>query len=173
MNDLDLPLDAILGLWSELEAARLGKNGFGGTAAEIYAYRCIPEGVASTQPSVGPRAAKNLTKILLMFLTRYSDYEIGFVQDDFVALDLAKEELSPFDWRIQIEVRKRMKISILDLAAKISLNPHEATASECLILARAVLAGQRAKVEQQPYRCNVPMCGDSGVCEECRKRGAR
>ncbi len=25
----------------------------------------------------------------------------------------------------------------------------------------------------EPYRCNVPMCGDSGVCEECRKRGAR
>lgn len=23
------------------------------------------------------------------------------------------------------------------------------------------------------YRCNVPMCGESGVCEECRKRGAR
>jgi hypothetical protein len=25
----------------------------------------------------------------------------------------------------------------------------------------------------EPYRCNVPMCGDSGVCEECRRRGAR
>lgn len=25
----------------------------------------------------------------------------------------------------------------------------------------------------EPYRCTVPMCGDSGVCEECRKRGAR
>lgn len=24
-----------------------------------------------------------------------------------------------------------------------------------------------------PYRCNVPMCGESGVCEECKKRGAR
>lgn len=23
------------------------------------------------------------------------------------------------------------------------------------------------------YRCNVPMCGESGVCAECRKRGAR
>jgi hypothetical protein len=23
------------------------------------------------------------------------------------------------------------------------------------------------------YTCNVPMCGESGVCEECRKRGAR
>lgn len=26
---------------------------------------------------------------------------------------------------------------------------------------------------QAPYKCNVPMCGESGVCEECRKRGAR
>ena len=24
-----------------------------------------------------------------------------------------------------------------------------------------------------PYKCNVPMCGDSGVCEECRKRGSK
>lgn len=23
------------------------------------------------------------------------------------------------------------------------------------------------------YRCNVPMCGESGVCDECRRRGAR
>lgn len=26
---------------------------------------------------------------------------------------------------------------------------------------------------EPPYRCTVPMCGESGVCEECRKRGAR
>ena len=26
---------------------------------------------------------------------------------------------------------------------------------------------------EAPYQCNVPMCGDSGVCEEHRKRGAR
>lgn len=25
----------------------------------------------------------------------------------------------------------------------------------------------------QLHRCNVPMCGDSGLCDECRKRGAR
>ena len=24
-----------------------------------------------------------------------------------------------------------------------------------------------------PYRCNVPMCGESGVCDACRKRDAR
>jgi hypothetical protein len=25
----------------------------------------------------------------------------------------------------------------------------------------------------EPYRCNMRMCGDSGVCENCRKRGTR
>jgi hypothetical protein len=30
-----------------------------------------------------------------------------------------------------------------------------------------------ATVPVQPYRCNVPMCGESGVCGECRARGAR
>jgi len=24
-----------------------------------------------------------------------------------------------------------------------------------------------------PYHCSVPMCGESDVCEECRKRGVR
>jgi len=32
---------------------------------------------------------------------------------------------------------------------------------------------QEREQERTPYRCNVPMCGDSGVCEECRKRGAK
>jgi hypothetical protein len=27
--------------------------------------------------------------------------------------------------------------------------------------------------QKDTYRCTVPMCGESGVCEECRKRGAR
>jgi len=26
---------------------------------------------------------------------------------------------------------------------------------------------------RQEYRCSVPMCGESGVCDECRKRGAK
>lgn len=39
--------------------------------------------------------------------------------------------------------------------------------------------GAIRKAAQQPtYRatiniCNVPMCGESGVCADCRKRGAR
>ena len=32
---------------------------------------------------------------------------------------------------------------------------------------------QERDQERGPYKCNVPMCGDSGVCEECRKRGAK
>lgn len=31
-----------LSLWSELESARCGKNGFGGNTAEIYMYRLMP-----------------------------------------------------------------------------------------------------------------------------------
>lgn len=30
-----------------------------------------------------------------------------------------------------------------------------------------------SNVEPEPYRCNVPMCGESGVCAECRRRGAK
>lgn len=30
-----------------------------------------------------------------------------------------------------------------------------------------------AETLRAPYKCNVPMCGESGVCGECRKRGAR
>lgn len=25
----------------------------------------------------------------------------------------------------------------------------------------------------EPYQCSVPMCGESGLCGECRRRGAR
>ena len=38
----DLTLNQALGVWSELEAAYYGKNGFGGDTAEIYAYRLQP-----------------------------------------------------------------------------------------------------------------------------------
>ena len=34
-------------------------------------------------------------------------------------------------------------------------------------------ANDAKRGEGVPYKCNVPMCGDSGVCEECRKRGAK
>ena len=36
------------------------------------------------------------------------------------------------------------------------------------------IAGQRPPLQNAaPYRCSVPMCGESGVCDECRRRGAR
>lgn len=37
----NLGLNQILWLWSELEAAFYGKNGFGGDTAEIYIYRLM------------------------------------------------------------------------------------------------------------------------------------
>lgn len=38
---LNLGLNQILALWSELEAAFYGKNGYGGDTAEIYIYRLM------------------------------------------------------------------------------------------------------------------------------------
>lgn len=39
---LELTMKQALGVWSELESAFFGKNGFGGHTAEIYAYRLQP-----------------------------------------------------------------------------------------------------------------------------------
>jgi len=36
---LQLPITQLLDLWSDLESARCGKNGFGSYTAELYAYR--------------------------------------------------------------------------------------------------------------------------------------
>ncbi len=38
----NLSMAQALGVWSELEAAYYGKNGFGSDTAEIYAYRLMP-----------------------------------------------------------------------------------------------------------------------------------
>jgi hypothetical protein len=40
-------------------------------------------------------------------------------------------------------------------------------------LERETNDAKRREAQGVPYKCNVPMCGDSGVCEECRKRGAK
>lgn len=38
----DLTINQALGVWSDLEQAYFGQNGFGGDTAEIYAYRLQP-----------------------------------------------------------------------------------------------------------------------------------
>lgn len=50
---------------------------------------------------------------------------------------------------------------------------HERNARENAALKRAYDQGFAAAQAATVYRCNVPMCGESGVCAECRKRGAR
>src|SRR5579872_550748 len=39
---INLSMVQALNLWSDLEAAHYGENGFGGHTAEIYIYRCMP-----------------------------------------------------------------------------------------------------------------------------------
>lgn len=47
----NLSLNQILSLWSDLEAAYWGKNGFGGDTAEIYSYRLMREDPRRSSPS--------------------------------------------------------------------------------------------------------------------------
>jgi hypothetical protein len=49
----------------------------------------------------------------------------------------------------------------------------KAVAAQVLGPTHAAGKGMFYDYAAEPYRCNVPMCGDSGVCEECRKRGAK
>lgn len=37
-----LSMDQVLGVWSDLEQAYFGKNGYGGDTAELYLYRFMP-----------------------------------------------------------------------------------------------------------------------------------
>jgi hypothetical protein len=122
-QDDHLSIEATLGIWSELEAARCGKNGYGGTVAEIYAYRLLPglsplayRGVAGEQHedrlACANTAGANLTTILRQFRSAYPSCQIGIEEGvrKFRALDLASEAVPSFDHRIHIEV--------LDSAAK-------------------------------------------------------
>lgn len=52
-------------------------------------------------------------------------------------------------------------------ATRTSANPEVITCLSCIV------KSPDESEAKAPYQCNVPMCGDSGVCAECRKRGAR
>jgi hypothetical protein len=70
--------------------------------------------------------------------------------------------------RIKLEQRNAAKpVSLLKrVKAKIGAEHHHCH----FVDGACVYAGCTRGV---PYRCTVPMCGESGVCDECRKRGAR
>ena len=57
----------------------------------------------------------------------------------------------------------------LEVRSTYEFNQNPVNCITCVVL----IAPKRREPYSYPYRCNVPMCGESGVCDECRKRGAR
>ena len=122
LSDLDLPADAALGVWYDLERALAGKNGYGGDVAEIYAYRLVPRRLRDkTDPAfitgateAEEQAAKveaahvagvNMTRILRHFAELHERVLFAIAgRDGFRPLDLSSEEFPPFDWRVQLRV---------------------------------------------------------------------
>ena len=142
LTDLDLPADAAIGVWYDLEQALAGKNGFGGDVAEIYAYRLVPKRIKDkTDPSfitgateaeeraakmeLAATAGKNMTRILRRFAELHEGVIFGFdSRDGFEPFDLAVEEFPPFDWRVQLRVVQTRQgvpaLPIHDLRRKLS-----------------------------------------------------
>lgn len=110
--DADLPIDATIGVWRDLECALAGKNGFGGDVAEIYAYRLVPGGVkafpgpASKSPELAILAGKNLTRIVKHFSDLHHAHVAIKENHGFRTIDLGCEELPPFDWRVHLRVTR-------------------------------------------------------------------
>ena len=113
-----LPIEQTLILWRELEEARDGKNGYGGTVAEIYAYRLLPSGPRYPlsdlpEPMQAKIAAGNLTQILRHFQALHPKHEIGIETERrvFPAIDLQNDDAVPlFLHRIHVEVRPRLVV---------------------------------------------------------------
>jgi hypothetical protein len=113
----DPSMDDAIGVWYDLEQAFAGKNGFGGSVAEIYAYRLVPGGVkafpgpASKTPELAILAGQNLTRLL----KRFSDVRRAHVaieeRHGFRTLDLGCEEIPPFDWRIHLCITPIVPVS--------------------------------------------------------------
>ena len=109
---LSIPIDELLRLWTELEEARLGRNGFGSDTAEIYAYRFHrrnPEIEQTTSDSrrairEGERdrdAARALAALLDLFETHHERVQL-FVDDERFVGDVRP---NPHRWHIRVEVR--------------------------------------------------------------------
>jgi hypothetical protein len=121
-GDLDLPVDAALGVWYDLEQALAGKNGYGGDVAEIYAYRLVPKRIKDkTDPAfitgatdaeeqeakveAARVAGANMTGILRRFAELYEGVIFSIEErEGFRPINLAAEEFPPFDWRVQLRV---------------------------------------------------------------------
>ena len=88
---VDLTMRQALSVWSDLESAYYGQNGYGGNTAEIYAYRLqqrdptaelgLREKVPSTFTEAATQkqamqAADNLIELISIFLEDTTDCEI-------------------------------------------------------------------------------------------------
>ncbi len=122
LRDLDLPADAALGVWYDLERALAGKNGFGGDVAEIYAYRLVSKQIERTtdpsfvtgfteaeekaaQVELARVAGVNMTRILRRFAQLHDRVIFSIDEPNgFRPLDLRHEEFPAFGWRVQIRV---------------------------------------------------------------------
>jgi hypothetical protein len=106
--NIDLSLDKILDIWSDLEAALYGRNGYGGTVTEIYAYRCVNSEAAAFDTDRyrnAGAAGRNLTAILRRFVDQHQCV-IGIQtgRDEFTPIDLDLTPVDAFDHRIHLEV---------------------------------------------------------------------
>ncbi len=71
-----ISMDQALDVWSELEAAYYGKNGFGGDTAEIYVYRLM-QGSPSPDDDDYLRANQALFSLLRRFQAMHTDAVIS------------------------------------------------------------------------------------------------
>jgi hypothetical protein len=106
--NIDLSLDKILNVWADLEAALYGRNGYGGTVAEIYAYRCVNGETAAFEKIAIANtivAGKNLTEILRRFM-KHHQCVVGIETRprEFTPIDLDLMPIGAFDHRIHLEV---------------------------------------------------------------------
>jgi hypothetical protein len=122
LTDLDLPAEAAIGIWYDLEQALAGTNGFGGDVAEIYAYRLVPKRIKDkTDPSfitgateaeeqdakaeAALVAGKNMTRLLRHFAELHEGVIFSIEERlGFRPIDLAVEEFPPFDWCVPLRV---------------------------------------------------------------------
>jgi hypothetical protein len=110
---INLPIVELLALWSELEAAYYGENGFGGDTAEIYAYRLqrfhhrpelgdIFKSILDQQKMV---AAASMCNVIERFIETHPDIDV-YVNGEKYKPSLKE---SPFEWRWHIKISKVTK----------------------------------------------------------------
>lgn len=108
----------LLALWSELDDALNGQNGYGGDVAELYAYRFdvyspvrhIPPGKPDWEPDAAAERAKRLYDLLRLFASqRNCRISIGGRNGArWIGRTLGRWLLSePFDHRVHVRVRER------------------------------------------------------------------